>query len=167
MAFQLTSSQGGWPNWCMTQEKLWTFNSHPHKEDDATFPVFFLAIFIFQLTSSQGGWLGASLNDNLGSAFNSHPHKEDDLCNFRHDISGRILSTHILTRRMTNGYNHILAAYIFQLTSSQGGWHSLDIEILLPQTFNSHPHKEDDFGALLIVYSGTLFQLTSSQGGWR
>ena len=74
--------------------------------------------------------------------FNSHPHKEDDLCNNRvvgrcdfstHILTRRmtnaspsvfvsvIFSTHILTRRMTRSAPHAISAFIFQLTSSQGG----------------------------------------------
>ena len=56
------------------------FNSHPHKEDDKRY-----------LTLSR-----------FSQFFNSHPHKEDDK-----DASYRgeeiKFSTHILTRRMTNG----------------------------------------------------------------
>ena len=76
--------------------------------------------------------------------FNSHPHKEDDCCRSV-NLFSRVFSTHILTRRMTqwrvhlflktNFSTHILTRrmtvfflpchsfpYIFQLTSSQGGW---------------------------------------------
>ena len=35
--------------------------------------------------------------------------------------------------------------YIFQLTSSQGGWLLILIVVLIARYFNSHPHKEDDF----------------------
>ena len=55
-----------------------SFNSHPHKEDDRQTPLQFQFV----------------------CTFNSHPHKEDDhfLNNF---ICVVLLSTHILTRRMT------------------------------------------------------------------
>ena len=34
--------------------------------------------------------------------------------------------------------------YIFQLTSSQGGWRYLVLQTWTVPSFNSHPHKEDD-----------------------
>ncbi len=55
-----------------------SFNSHPHKEDDLWHIIWTVSVH----------------------PFNSHPHKEDD----RESISNRspaFLSTHILTRRMT------------------------------------------------------------------
>ena len=56
LAFQLTSSQGGWLSGQGLVPMLYFFNSHPHKEDDWTF---WQDLFLCQL-------------------FNSHPHKEDD-----------------------------------------------------------------------------------------
>ena len=97
--------------------------------------------------------------------FNSHPHKEDDrgissLCKSRsvstHILTRRmtqekqdsridqIVSTHILTRRMTRSIDLNWWRVMFQLTSSQGGW---------PATADKKNHI-------------TVFQLTSSQGGW-
>ena len=120
--------------------------------------------------------------------FNSHPHKEDDrgissLC------KSRSVSTHILTRRMTEVIDMKRKLTQFQLTSSQGGWH-WNLErlsdhfkfqltssqggwripaIFVPSSlcFNSHPHKEDDSTSYAPRMELQLFQLTSSQGGWR
>ena len=57
------------------------------------------------------------------------------------------ISTHILTRRMTKIGLIQLEKLIFQLTSSQGGWPSLQAQKIGEMYFNSHPHKEDDAGA--------------------
>ena len=78
-----------------------------------------------------------------------------------------VLSTHILTRRMT-----VMKQTVF----------------MMKQSFNSHPHKEDDCAGNdrwhdyslsthiltrrmtwqhLELMQGRFFQLTSSQGGWR
>ena len=165
--FQLTSSQGGW-----LRELRWNWQEQS-----------------FQLTSSQGGWqLQRPLLPSY-THFNSHPHKEDDLVMAKHQfslfISTHILtrrmtmvilgkskkklhiSTHILTRRMTFLFFFFLDAFIFQLTSSQGGWRgsttpqypvlNISTHILTRRMtrfdnssiscleyFNSHPHKEDD-----------------------
>ena len=75
--------------------------------------------------------------------FNSHPHKEDDVTVVVQFFHGHI-STHILTRRMTELHSSHLHLFSFQLTSSQGGWRSVS------------------------TCSGfwCSFQLTSSQGGW-
>ena len=97
--FQLTSSQGGWlvavqvGTWCKF------FNSHPHKEDDRAISCLFAIV----------------------KPFNSHPHKEDDFLT-HHQLQHSCLSTHILTRRMTSSLPETGGVYVFQLTSSQGGW---------------------------------------------
>ena len=54
------------------------------------------------------------------------------------------ISTHILTRRMTISSFKVLSSFIFQLTSSQGGWRILAAPWMAVNYFNSHPHKEDD-----------------------
>ena len=75
--------------------------------------------------------------------FNSHPREEDDASNFPRLIALSI-STHILTKRMTEYLLMFLFFCIFQLTSSRRGWRS-------------------------TAYAGvnsTLFQLTSSRRGW-
>ena len=75
--------------------------------------------------------------DRLSSScvpiFNSHPHKEDDH-SWRYQQNHNMFSTHILTRRMTDGKRE-------QESSSH--------------FFNSHPHKEDD------IFIITVFTLTS------
>ena len=165
--FQLTSSQGGWLTGIIWHVFTRHFNSHPHKEDDINTIGGFSMSELFQLTSSQGGWhaVNTSYNHDLPfqltssqggwrrsknsqketAYFNSHPHKEDDFCTLVYDPSLKIISTHILTRRMTSCRRfkrimkcistHILtrrmtalhlrcsrSALVFQLTSSQGGW---------------------------------------------
>ena len=120
--------------------------------------------------------------------FNSHPHKEDD-----HTpelwVYLNLISTHILTRRMTSQQMNLTRRKTFQLTSSQGGWllelymfrfagyfnshpHKEDdvwhVSSSVASTdFNSHPHKEDDDSSSRSTDRKGRFQLTSSQGGWR
>ena len=75
------------------------FNSHPHKEDD-------------MVKAEKKG---------RSTSFNSHPHKEDDY-KATDKQKAEILSTHILTRRMTGpSLTYPSVVMIFQLTSSQGG----------------------------------------------
>ena len=74
------------------------FNSHPHKEDDRN-----------------GKKVAISKK-----YFNSHPHKEDDSIQRRRNVE-KYISTHILTRRMTEITNGSSLGFPFQLTSSQGG----------------------------------------------
>ena len=78
-AFQLTSSQGGWPCVRVLRAFLHLFNSHPHKEDDCVQLLNYILSNIFQLTSSQGGWPMGAHTGTVALDF----------------------STHILTRRMT------------------------------------------------------------------
>ena len=100
-----------------------------------------------------------------------------------------IISTHILTKRMTNEIHTMLwEEVIFQLTSSRRGWHGgkkcnlCVYEFQLTSSrrgwqlklrnnkqikyFNSHPHEEDDIGSCPICIATRIFQLTSSRRGW-
>ena len=77
------------------------FNSHPHEEDDR------------KSTSTR----------QSSMHFNSHPHEEDD-ATFLRVLSNINISTHILTKRMTQQQRPLPQAYMH---------------------FNSHPHEEDDF----------------------
>ena len=101
-----------------------------------------------------------------------------------------IISTHILTKRMTNEIHTMLwEEVIFQLTSSRRGWHGgkkcnlCVYEFQLTSSrrgwqlklrnnkqikyFNSHPHEEDDIGSCPICIATRIFQLTSSRRGWH
>ena len=49
-----------------------------------------------------------------------------------------IISTHILTRRMTNTARSMIASAIFQLTSSRGGWRMLSPMLLIPFHISTH-----------------------------
>ena len=75
------------------------FNSHPHEEDDYTSTASISIIIIY---------------------FNSHPHEEDDRFSLHHFFCS-FISTHILTKRMTEVLVLLNAALAFQLTSSRRG----------------------------------------------
>ena len=98
---------------------------------------------LFQLTSSRGGWHFLIPIQIIDRYFNSHPHEEDDIPILKmqwkllistHILTRRMtargfnrtdrpdISTHILTRRMTWNFIFLLTNLIFQLTSSRGGW---------------------------------------------
>ena len=69
--------------------------------------------------------------------FNSHPHEEDD--NITHwSFLHQLISTHILTKRMTS-------FYLFNASNAR--------------YFNSHPHEEDD--SLFYIYSSLLTYFNS------
>ena len=144
--FQLTSSRRGWhycdyadvhaldisthiltkrmtaTRWNLCRE-VRDFNSHPHEEDDC-FPHPTLPVYrIFQLTSSRRGWPKSWSSVTVSS----------------------VISTHILTKRMTYSYFFYNSFPIFQLTSSRRGWPILQAEYLPAYHFNSHPHEEDDY----------------------
>ena len=54
--------------------------------------------------------------------FNSQPHKEADTSRRQEVIDYVIISTHSLTRRLTQvGGRKLLIMLLFQLTASQGG----------------------------------------------
>ena len=77
---------------------------------------------IFQLTSSQGGWRTKTFQTNWSFFFQLTSSQGGWLHMGKDDKTLIHLSTHILTRRMTEQVllKHIV--YTFQLTSSQGGW---------------------------------------------
>ena len=54
------------------------------------------------------------------------------------------ISTHILTKRMTQHTTLIYTPVVFQLTSSRRGWHWTFFNVTGISYFNSHPHEEDD-----------------------
>ena len=122
--FQLTSSRRGWlqRGWCNTWKVA------------------------FQLTSSRRGWHG-KIQESSGRYihFNSHPHEEDDLYN-RSYLSADSISTHILTKRMTDRI-----VYICQ-------WFSISTHILT---------KRMTGATSVLTRRRGIFQLTSSRRGWR
>ena len=122
----------------------------------------------FQLTSSRRGWRRVDWRPVDHINFNSHPHEEDDNVLLAILLSPNLISTHILTKRMTRenrSYNH------------------------RRRYFNSHPHEEDDSvpsmqpkddidisthiltkrmtGNQRVTDYCIVFQLTSSRRGWR
>ena len=141
---------------------------------------------LFQLTSSRRGWPSFRLHPVVWYHFNSHPHEEDDkniyiFC-LQVDISTHILtkrmtnhhpllqatldiSTHILTKRMTPASAPCPSPLEFQLTSSRRGWRNLRVHPRIHSYFNSHPHEEDDEG-IEDELRAAIFQLTSSRRGW-
>ena len=76
----------------------WHFNSQPHKEADMRFSAFPVLL----------------------RYFNSQPHKEAD-CNRLVAFPLFTISTHSLTRRLTEQFVICSTGEIFQLTASQGG----------------------------------------------
>ena len=144
-----------------------SFNSHPHKEDDGEPLVVQVHGKVFQLTSSQGGWHAVLVLENDPLLLSTHILTRRMTEQRQQSPMFIILSTHILTRRMT------VCFYIFN-----GGW-DLSTHILTRrmtvrrllmhygmESFNSHPHKEDDNKPSNMTYREWIFQLTSSQGGW-
>ena len=104
--------------WCMEGH----FNSHPHEEDDVL--VFYKpAILVY---------------------FNSHPHEEDDE-SYRENPVFRVISTHILTKRMTR-WKWLLDTwpYISTHILTKRMTRHFPLFLLLYHHFNSHPHEEDD-----------------------
>ena len=77
-----------------------SFNSHPHKEDDALVTSGIACATPFNSHPHKEDDLSVLLIYLLLLPFNSHPHKEDD-CITLYFLAVKCLSTHILTRRMT------------------------------------------------------------------
>ena len=126
------------------------FNSHPHEEDDLTLATTCLIGKQFQLTSSRRGWQITAIWKSTEKNFNSHPHEEDDWLIQVHGHC-KIISTHILTKRMTyhNGvinWERVISTHI--LTKRMTMWK--DTSMILISYFNSHPHEEDDWLSVIL-----------------
>ena len=123
--FQLTSSRRGWrylagslieedsiSTHILTKRMTTRWKCRGRKESISTHiltkrmtyrrMLFVMLVDAFQLTSSRRGWRsGCSSIGTLFRYFNSHPHEEDDIAELP-AISEPVISTHILTKRMTN-----------------------------------------------------------------
>ena len=123
---------------------IWYFNSHPHEEDDSGAMILFPFLTSFQLTSSRGGWLQWIHFLSYFWVFQLTSSRGGwqflNGCRIRPSV----ISTHILTRRMTNKVVEYLKVAVFQLTSSRGGWRIGNRISIGYWYFNSHPHEEDD-----------------------
>ena len=119
------------------------FNSHPHKEDD----------------------FSGNRCRILIVHFNSHPHKEDDAV-APAVASQKLISTHILTKRMTGTHAASSLCMVFQLTSSRRGWRSWCCSYELCNCISTHIlTKRMTLSPFFKMYV-KIFQLTSSQRGW-
>ena len=98
--FQLTSSRRGWH--FHRYDELFTgyFNSHPHEEDDVTLWWIITRVRHFNSHPHEEDDRWRILQLCSGHYFNSHPHEEDDQELVRCTWC-QIISTHILTKRMT------------------------------------------------------------------
>ena len=104
-------------------------------------------------------------HDRIQHHFNSHPHEEDDPLP-RLYIHRSVISTHILTKRMTLSTTPNIFLYLYFNS------HPLeeDDDVLVKFDgcriyFNSHPHEEDDSVGMEANPTIGTFQLTSSRRG--
>ena len=120
--------------------------------------------------------------------FNSHPHEEDDLFLIYVWIVW-VISTHILTKRMTTVVWLTRHCHSFQLTSSRRGWQLIPVTLKNIQFISTHIlTKRMTTGSTTTISAGSIsthiltkrmtgervmkhneniFQLTSSRRGWR
>ena len=99
---------------------------------------------LFQLTASQGGWQGRYRSIQTNMVFQLTASQGGWLPLIPFWISLRAISTHSLTRRLTNTKQKYRWTSSFQLTASQGGWLRRIRESCVKGYFNSQPHKEAD-----------------------
>ena len=100
--------------------------------------------------------------------FNSHPHEEDDTSLYAF-ICSSVISTHILTKRMTIFFKILTNSYK-NFNSHPHEEDDLPASWILRSSyrhFNSHPHEEDDWIDHKAQNPAQIFQLTSSRRGWR
>ena len=166
--FQLTSSRRGW--------RTKTAN--------------LLSQRTFQLTSSRRGWHLWRYPHEHSRHFNSHPHEEDDCGTVTvksqsviistHILTKRMtectfvtsrntsISTHILTKRMTVQNGSIVGGKTFQLTSSRRGWRFIRVKVEWSILISTHIlTKRMTIISKSVPEPIYKFQLTSSRRGWR
>ncbi len=156
-AFQLTSSRRGWRCWRCNRCSTSTISTHILTKRMTIISLLCIFYCWFQLTSSRRGWRYIYSYVLWVFNFNSHPHEEDDAPPPPAKAS-IIISTHILTKRMTFLHRDGVLIILFQLTSSRRGW--LQANFLfshLHNNFNSHPHEEDDLIPRLQVWYRQYF----------
>ena len=143
--FQLTSSRRGWQKPVDNSEQM---------EE-------------FQLTSSRRGWRRPGRWQGKNWNFNSHPHEEDDFTEtgkrYRY-----LISTHILTKRMTAiSLDSKHNCSIFQLTSSRRGWRLHQCNRRKRREFQLTSSRRGWQRISHSLHPTSPFQLTSSRRGWR
>ena len=188
--FQLTSSRRGWHLVCPRIPLVYHisthiltkrmtrfsdhlplyrsyFNSHPHEEDDDASCQSLGDIESFQLTSSRRGWDTRVSTTSTICIFQLTSSRRGWRCFLPVLRWHRVISTHILTKRMTSGISSFIPdGTTFQLTSSRRGWPLL---FVLSQHWNIFQLTSSRRGwqFLLCFYTHcVLFQLTSSRRGW-
>ena len=123
LKFQLTSSRRGWPkSFDLIRMEYLHFNSHPHEEDDEKMWWQQQKKSVFQLTSSRRGWLKIIKLIERNEYISTHilTKRMTNMQNLTR--RERSISTHILTKRMTPNVRKGWFLCIFQLTSSRRGW---------------------------------------------
>ena len=165
--FQLTASQGGWrvtrswkTSWlaisthsltrrltifALSEDHCMCISTHSLTRRLTEENQRILCERVFQLTASQGGWQEILLTSYPPITFQLTASQGGWLPLIPFWISLRAISTHSLTRRLTEENQRILCERVFQLTASQGGWPQMRV----------------------IVQLAGVFQLTASQGGWQ
>ena len=122
--------------------------------------------FTFQLTSSRRGWQYDIVPHLEHQYFNSHPHEEDDETGRNIFSRSQIISTHILTKRMTTWVIMCEIVLEFQLTSSRRGWQfpMLNFPCIIISTHILTKRMTRLSESYVEI---SIFQLTSSRRGWQ
>ena len=186
--FQLTSSRRGWPSYKISFECHFHFNSHPHEEDDLTNEIKILSSIYFNSHPHEedDNWWPFPVTPDIN--FNSHPHEEDDL-EFQWTDSSYSISTHILTKRMTEIYEvinylqnistHILTKRMTLRKSCDRNTGHISTHILTKRmtiwnlawkgqgVISTHILTKRMTSAQTLHSLIRLFQLTSSRRGWQ
>ena len=143
--FQLTASRRGWRETRRYWGRLMNyFNSQPHEEADD-----------YDISSIIQGWY-----------FNSQPHEEAD--SIRSCADGRWnISTHSLTKRLTQKSLNLYHSLIFQLTASRRGWQRGGRIWKEPKIFQLTASRRGWRRSPSLPQGCHLFQLTASRRGWH
>ena len=168
MVFQLTSSRRGWRSWCCSYELCNCISTHILTKRMTLSPFFKMYVKIFQLTSSQRGWLFAYFSLFWIKTFQLTSSRRGWHWKHLQAIQKSEISTHILTKRMTDDIEKSKAApYISThiLTKRMTVISRLFAKSII--YFNSHPHEEDDSASDISPHILVIFQLTSSRRGWQ
>ena len=144
--------------------------------------------WIFQLTASRRGWPKNAYSCTGYGYFNSQPHEEADAEDREADIPD-LISTHSLTKRLTDEQVTYFDSLAFQLTASRRGWqlsvqkfldnlgistHSLTKRLTMKTDvlyrsldISTHSLTKRLTELIFISMDTDAFQLTASRRGWH
>ena len=142
------------------------FNSQPHEEADYKKILRGIDYQIFQLTASRRGWLSARAVYGSSGLFQLTASRRGWHTGRPGADTVDFISTHSLTKRLTNIRFRRGCRCLFQLTASRRGWRKLSDCLKNARKFQLTASRRGWRWWLITPWSTPVFQLTASRRGW-